>query len=119
MFDSYALGNHSTAEIKVVNQTPNDVSDLRARVRVYDLAGRLRDDRTVDGVAVGSGGAHTVLTLPREARDSRVFFVRAELLDAAGAVVSQNVYWQSQQPDDLGDPANDTAFDLKQVAGPI
>nr|WP_234709574.1 sugar-binding domain-containing protein [Mycolicibacterium cosmeticum] len=116
VFDAYAGGNHGTAEIKVVNQTPRDVSGLRARVRVYDLAGRVRDDRTVDDVAVSSGGAHTVLTLPREARDSRVFFVRAELLDGAGKVVSQNVYWQSQQPDDVGDPANDTAFELRQVS---
>lgn len=116
VFDSYAVGNHSTADVKVVNQSPQDVSGLRARVRVYDLAGRVRDDRTVDGVAVSSGGAHTVLTLPREARDSRVFFVRAELLDSAGKVLSQNVYWQSQQPDDVGDPANDTAFELRQVS---
>jgi exo-1,4-beta-D-glucosaminidase len=116
VFDAYAGGNHGTAEIKVVNQSPRDVSGLRARVRVYDLAGRVRDDRTVDDVAVSAGGAHTVLTLPREARDSRVFFVRAELLDGAGKVVSQNVYWQSQQPDDVGDPANDSAFELRQVS---
>ena len=37
------------------------------------------------------------MTLPREARDSRVFFVRCEVLDASGKVVAENVYWQSQQ----------------------
>ena len=56
------------------------------------------------------------MTLPRVALDSRVFFVRCELLDATGAVVADNVYWQSQQRDDVGDPRNDTAFSLKQVS---
>ena len=44
------------------------------------------------------------MTLPRVARDSRVFFVRCELLDDDGKVVAENVYWQSQQHDDVGDP---------------
>jgi exo-1,4-beta-D-glucosaminidase len=26
------------------------------------------------------------------------------------------VYWQSQQPDDVGDPSNDAAFELKQAS---
>jgi exo-1,4-beta-D-glucosaminidase len=56
-----------------------------------------------------------VLTLPRVARDSRVFFVRCELLDPSGRVVDQNVYWQSQRNDDVGDPDRDFAFDANQA----
>ena len=37
-------------------------------------------------------------------------------MDSSGAVVADNVYWQSQQRDDVGDPRNDTAFSLKQVS---
>jgi len=55
------------------------------------------------------------MTLPRVARDSRVFFVRAQVFDRAGKVVTENVYWQSQQLDDVGDPRNDAAFELKQT----
>jgi exo-1,4-beta-D-glucosaminidase len=54
--------------------------------------------------------------LPRLARDSSVFFVRAQLLDWSGKVVSENVYWQSQRLDDVGDPSNDSAFELKQAS---
>jgi exo-1,4-beta-D-glucosaminidase len=43
-----------------------------------------------------------------------VFFVRCELLDAAGKVVGENVYWQSQRNDDVGDPNGDFAFQLNQ-----
>jgi exo-1,4-beta-D-glucosaminidase len=76
----------------------------------------VRDDRTSDNLSVAPGGAVQALTLPRVARDSSVLFVRAQLLDKTGKVVSENVYWQSQRLDDLGDPSNDSAFELKQAS---
>jgi exo-1,4-beta-D-glucosaminidase len=116
VFDSYATGDHDEAKITVVNQTPSAQKDLRVRVRVYDLLGRVRDDRTTDNLSVASGGAVRALTLPRVASDSRVFFVRCQLFDKTGKVVGENVYWQSQQLDDLGDPRNDSAFELRQTS---
>ncbi len=114
VFDSYATGDHSQAKVTVVNQTPGDVRDVRVRVRVYDLQGRLRDDQTTGNLDVASGGIAPAMTLPREARDSRVFFVRCEVLDASGKVVDENVYWQSQRNDNVGDPNGDFAFELHQ-----
>lgn len=116
VFDAYAAGDHSRADVTVVNQSAAAASGLTARVRVYDLQGRVRDDRTATGVAVGTGEARKVLTLPRVARDSPVFFVRCELIGADGAVISENVYWQSQQRDDAGDPAADGPFETRQVS---
>lgn len=114
VFDSYATGDHGQARVTLVNQTPNDAGNLRARVRVYDLQGKLRDDQTSGSLTVPSGGATLALTLPREARDSRVFFVRTEVLDSAGTAIANNVYWQSQRNDDVGDPDGDFAFELHQ-----
>jgi exo-1,4-beta-D-glucosaminidase len=116
VFDSYATGNHDHANLTVVNQTPRDQTDLTIRVRVYDLQGRVRDDRTAGNINLASGAAVQALTLPRVAQDSRVFFVRAQLLDKTGKELSENVYWQSQQLDDVGDPSNDSAFELKQTS---
>ena len=113
-FDSYATGNHDSALVTAVNQTPTDQSDLRVRVRVYDTQGRVRDDRTSGPLAVPAGGAVPALRLPRVATDARVFFVRAELLGRDGRVVTENVYWQSRQDDDVGDPNRDFAFQLNQ-----
>jgi exo-1,4-beta-D-glucosaminidase len=115
VFDSYATGDHSQANVTIVNQTPRAATDLKARVRVYDLQGRVRDDRTSPALTVASGAAVPAMTLPRTVRDSRVFFVRCELLDAGGNVVADNVYWQSQQNDDVGDPSRDFAFDSNQT----
>jgi exo-1,4-beta-D-glucosaminidase len=114
VFDAYATGDHASATVSLVNQTPSGVEDARVRVRVYDLQGRLRDDQTSGNLTVPSGSAALAITLPREARDSRVFFVRCEVLDASGKVVDENVYWQSQRSDDVGDPNGDFAFELTQ-----
>ncbi|MDP9167990.1 MAG: glycoside hydrolase, partial [Actinomycetota bacterium] len=114
VFDSYATGDRNTANVTLVNQTPADVTNAKVRVRVYDLQGRLRDDQTSAALTVPSGGTAAAISLPREARDSRVFFVRCEVLDAAGTVVDQNVYWQSQRNDDVGAPDGDYAFELHQ-----
>lgn len=116
VFDSYATGDHSQAKITAVNQSPQDQKGLAVRVRTYDLAGRVRDDRTVDGIDIPSGGAVPAMMLPKIPVNSPVYFVRGELLDHTGTVLSENVYWQSQQRDDVGDPRNDAAFELKQAS---
>jgi exo-1,4-beta-D-glucosaminidase len=53
------------------------------------------------------------MKLPRFPEISPVFFVRCELLDEKGRALTENVYWQSQRDDDVGDPKNDGAFGLK------
>jgi exo-1,4-beta-D-glucosaminidase len=116
VFDSYATGNHRQARVSVVNQTPDSHENLRVRVRTYDLKGTLRDDRASDDISVDPGGAVAAMTLPPGPADSPVFFVRAELLDPAGNVLANNVYWQSRQADDVGPPANDAAFNANQVS---
>ena len=116
VFDSYAGGDRRQGRVTVVNQGSNAAQDLRVRVRTYDIAGRLRDSRGAEGIDVISGGATAALTLPSGPTDSRVFFVRCQLLDRDGAVITENVYWQSQVPDDVGPPANDAAFDSRQVS---
>ena len=116
VFDSYATGEHRQAHVRVVNQGPDDRKGLRVRVRIYDLSGRVRDDRRAEGIAVESGGVAAALTLGPGPTDSPVFFVRAELLEPDGTRLTENVYWQSRQIDDLGPPENDTAFATTQVS---
>ena len=114
VFDSYATGDHSQAKITVVNQTPVQQKNLRVRVRVYDLQGKLREDRHAENLQVDSGGAVQAMTLPRFPDSSAVFFVRCQLLDANGKMLTENVYWQSQKDDDVGE--HDSAFGLKPAS---
>lgn len=116
VFDSYAKGDHSTANFTLVNQTPQDQGPLSARVRVYDLNGKMREDRTVHDLSVPSGGTTPVLSLPRLPDLTPVYFVRCQLLDSAAHVITENDYWQSTTDDDLGPSSNDKQFDLNQVS---
>jgi exo-1,4-beta-D-glucosaminidase len=116
VFDSYATGDHRQAKITVVNQTPAQRKQLRVRVRVYDLDGKVLEDRHAENLEVDSGGALQAMTLPRFSDSSPVFFVRCQLLDATGKTLSENVYWQSQKDDDVGDPKNDGAFGLQPAS---
>jgi exo-1,4-beta-D-glucosaminidase len=55
-----------------------------------------------------------VMTLPRYPESTPVFFVRCQLLNKSGKIVTDNVYWQSQKDDDLGAKSNDAVMTLKQ-----
>ena len=79
-----------------------------------DLDGKLRDDRSADGIEVPYNGAKQVSVLPRYPGNSPVYFVRCQLFDRGGKLVMDNVYWQSQKDDDLGARRNDSAMDLRQ-----
>ena len=84
------------------------------RIRVYDLDGKIRDDRSLDGIAVPFNNAKQVTVLPRYPASTPVFFVRCQLFDAGGKLLVENTYWQSQKDDDLGARTNDLAMDLRQ-----
>jgi exo-1,4-beta-D-glucosaminidase len=114
VFDSYAAGDHSQARVAVVNQTSASQSNLRVRVRVYDLQGKLREDRHSENLQVEPGGAVQALTLPRFPASFGVFFVRCQLLAGDGKVLTENVYWQSQKDDDVGE--HDSAFGLQPAS---
>ncbi len=102
VFDYYATGDNSQARILVFNETPADVHGLHAHVRVYDLDGKVHDDRTAKDIAVPFNGSLQILQLPRYPASTPVFFVRCQLFDDAGKLVVDNTYWQSQKNDDLG-----------------
>jgi exo-1,4-beta-D-glucosaminidase len=114
VFDSYATGDHGQAKITVVNQTPATQKNLQVRVRVYDLQGKVREDRHAENLQVESGAAIQAMTLPRFPDSSAVFFVRCQLLEANGKLLAENVYWQSQKDDDVGE--HDSAFGLKPAS---
>src|ERR1019366_1953286 len=114
VFDSYATGDRTQARIIIFNQTPDEVRGLRVRTRVYDLDGKVRDDRSAGGIAVPFNGATQAMVLPRFLQSSPVFFVRCQLFDGQGRLVVDNTYWQSQKDDDLGPRRNDSAMALRQ-----
>ncbi len=79
--------------VVVVNSLYRAAPGLKASARVYDfdLKETFAKEATVDA---GEDASVRAFEIPAEAlRGSPVHFVRLELVDAAGAVVSTNFYW--------------------------
>ncbi|WP_043665956.1 glycoside hydrolase family 2 protein [Streptomyces xylophagus] len=96
----YSYDNRS---VVVVNNRNASASRLTARAALFNTDGTQKYDRTVKGVKVSGGGAHsTALTLPSSVPGlSTTYLVRLTLTDASGKEVSRNVYWLSAEPDTL------------------
>jgi exo-1,4-beta-D-glucosaminidase len=86
--------SYDDRSVAVVNQTQADATALRAEARVFDLSGVRRWSRSAS-VDVGADGVAHLFTVPQPAHISSTYFVELTLTDAAGAVVSRNVYWLS------------------------
>src|SRR6202158_1253464 len=116
VYDYYARGDRSTANIYVVNQTPEPRSRLKVSVAIYNLDGTLKSSfADVKDFSIGASASSTAMSLPRVAGLSPTFFVRCQLRDAQDVLLADNVYWQSTTDDDLGDPKNDEQFTVIQT----
>jgi exo-1,4-beta-D-glucosaminidase len=114
VYDDYATGDRSEANIYVVNQTLEPRQDLKVSVKFYNLDGSVKFEREVSGLNIAPNTAGRALTFGRVSGLSPVFFVRCQLRDKADKLLADNVYWQSTTPDDIGNPARETAFRLTE-----
>nr|WP_253298329.1 S-layer homology domain-containing protein [Paenibacillus sp. MSJ-34] len=124
----HIMFDYASKEVKIINGTQRDYSGLQAKVQIYNLDGSNVYDREFDHVAVSPDGASptaggeprtigyqtirfngkiedaygiTVLDRIREEElaVSPVYFLRLELRDADGGLVSINSYAQSTKKD--------------------
>jgi len=87
--------------IVLVNQTLTDAHGLRARVRVRNLDGSVRYDKSFAGLALLGNHTLGVAKLPAISGLSPTYFVELDLASSDGQPVSRNVYWLSTQQDVL------------------
>ena len=92
--------NQNDFHVMVINNTPKPLAGLQARVRVCNLDGTLKYDRAipVTGAACAATDAGAI-EFPRDL--SPVHFVKVELCDARGRLISDNFYWRGLNENDL------------------
>lgn len=98
--------DYATRNVHVVNSTLTDRRGLTASVSVHnlpDLAVRHTASAPVDALA---NAGTQVLTVPALTGLSATYLIRLRLKDAAGATVSENLYWYSTSPDTLSNKSN-------------
>src|SRR5436305_7352742 len=115
VWDYYATGDGSTAHIFAVNQKEEPLRHVNITVRFYSLDGAQKHIAEAKDVTVAPNSSVDALTIQRIAGLSSVYFVRAQMTDAAGKVLAENVYWASIVADDLGPASNDSQFETKWV----
>jgi len=94
--------NEATGDVQVINNKPEPLPNLHAHVAVYNLDGSLacEHETTVDAAA---DVATDLGPIDFPATVSAVHFIKLDLRDAAGQLLSTNFYWRAQpaDPDNL------------------
>ncbi len=94
--------NEATGHVQVINNKPEPIQNLTAHIAVFNLDGSLAYEHETK-VDAASDVATDLGTIDFPAADSAVHFIKLDLRDAAGQLLSTNFYWRAQaaDPDNL------------------
>jgi hypothetical protein len=94
--------NEATGEVQVINNLNTSLESAHAHLAIYNLDGSVQYQRDFD-VSAGASVATTLGSVAWPAGLSPVHFVKLELKDATGKVISENFYWRAlpEHQDDL------------------
>jgi hypothetical protein len=93
--------NPVDSTVTIVNNSFEKKEDLEVSAKIYDFASNIRWEKTVK-TNIGSNTYKNILTLESLDKLTSVFFVKLELKDHSGKVVSDNFYWlSSETPSDF------------------
>jgi exo-1,4-beta-D-glucosaminidase len=93
--------SYDDGAIVLVNHTLTDAHGLRARVRVRNVDGSVRYDKSFAGLDLAGNRTLAVTKLPALSGLASAYFVELDLVSSDGQPVSRNVYWLSTQKDVL------------------
>ena len=94
--------NEANGDVQVINNRPEEVKDATAQVAVYNLDGSRACEHDIKLTAAPEAATNLgSIDLPGDV--SAVHFIKLELHDAGGNLLSSNFYWRARtdDPDDL------------------
>jgi beta-mannosidase len=99
--------NEKTGHLMVINHHPEALTGAKAQITIYNLDGTVASEKALDLEATPeSASDYGPVVLPGNL--SPVYFVKLELRDATGKLLSDNFYWQA---------ATDRRDDLRDLGG--
>ncbi|MEO6983620.1 MAG: sugar-binding domain-containing protein [Edaphobacter sp.] len=106
--------NESTGELEVINNLPDAVNDAVAHLSIYNLDGSVAYQHSYT-ITAPPAAATSLGTVEFPAALSRVHFLKLELHNAMGKLISDNFYWRAQpeHQDDLADLGKLSTVSLK------
>jgi exo-1,4-beta-D-glucosaminidase len=98
--------DYFTKKVFVVNSTLTSRSNLTATATLYNIPNLSVASTTQATLNVPANASTLALTIPAVTGLSTTYFIRLQLKDSSGAVVSSNLYWYSASPDALANKSN-------------
>jgi exo-1,4-beta-D-glucosaminidase len=98
--------DYFTRNVYVVNSTLSARNGLTATATLYNVPSLTQQYTTQASVNAAGNASTQVLTIPAVAGLSTTYFIRLQLRDSSGALVSNNLYWYSTTPDILSGHAS-------------
>jgi hypothetical protein len=94
--------NEGSGEVQVITNLSTSLENARAHLAIYNLDGSVQYEHDFD-VSAGASLATTLGSVAWPASLSPVHFVKLQLKDATGKVISENFYWRAlpEHQDDL------------------
>ena len=93
--------------VYAVNSTLTSRTGMTATATLYNIPSLAQQYTTqAAALTIPANASTKVLTLPAVTGLSTTYFIRLQLKDSSGAVVSNNLYWYSTSPDGLGNKSN-------------
>jgi mannosylglycoprotein endo-beta-mannosidase len=86
--------NEENRDIEVVNNRPDALNALTVKVLIYRFDGTLDSQKSYPLAHVPGSNTVKAAQIEVSARISPVYFIKLELNDASGQLLSSNFYWQ-------------------------
>jgi mannosylglycoprotein endo-beta-mannosidase len=93
--------NESTGALQVINNTPTTLSTLTVHAAIYTLDSKIASEKTYTLPQVPASTTATAAQLEIPDPIPPTYFVKLDLTDTAGQLLSTNFYWQTATQDDL------------------
>ncbi|MEV6969244.1 hypothetical protein AB0M47_29445 [Hamadaea sp. NPDC051192] len=98
--------DYATKKVFVVNSTLAARAGLTATATLHTIPNLATVSTTTAPVTATANASTQALTVPTPNGLTSTYFLRLQLKDGSGAVVSNNLYWYSTTPDALGKKSN-------------
>ena len=86
--------NEENRGIEVVNNRPDVLNALNVKVRIYRFDGTLDSEKTYPVAQVPGSSTVKAAQIVVSARITPLYFIKLDLTDANGTLLSSNFYWQ-------------------------
>jgi exo-1,4-beta-D-glucosaminidase len=102
----HILYDYFSKNVKIVNSTLTAYSNMTASVTVYNIPTLAQQYTTQVTLNVPANASTQAFTIPAIGGLTTTYFIRLQLKNSSGQVISNNLYWYSTSPDTLGNKSN-------------